>query len=97
MLNIKKSLLIPLLMLLTACGGSLQSGRMDSAEGHIIQAERALTASNTRVATDNLGTAKAFLATVADFKKSLNIHEQRRFESLKKREANIERTIKGMR
>ncbi len=95
--NIKKSLLISLLMLLTACGGSLQSGRMDSAEGHIIQAERALTASNARVATDNLGTAKAFLATVNDFKKSLNIHELRRYEALKKREASIERTIKGMR
>jgi len=95
--NIKRSFLISLLMLLTACGGSLQGGRMDNAEGHIIQAERAITASNARVATDNLGTAKAFLATVNDFKKSLNIHELRRFEALKKREANIERTIKGMR
>jgi len=94
--NIKKSFLIPLLMLLTACGGSLQSGRMDSAEGYIIQAERALTASNAMVATDNLGTAKAYLSTVNDFKKSLNIHEQRRFEALKKRETKIERTIKGM-
>lgn len=95
--KIKKSLLISLLILLTACGGSLQSGRMDSAEGHIIQAERALNASNAVVANDNLGTAKAYLSTVNDFKKSLNIHEQRRFEALKKRETKIEKTIKGMR
>jgi len=96
MLNTKKLFLISMLMLLTACGGSLQNGRMDSAEGHIIQAERALASSNTKVATDNLGTAKAYLSTVNDFKKRLSIHELRRFDALKKREANIERTIKKM-
>ncbi|MCF6189555.1 MAG: hypothetical protein L3J51_03665 [Cocleimonas sp.] len=95
--NIKKSFLISMFMLLTACGGSLQAGRMDNAEGHFILAERAISASNVRVANDSLGTAKAFLATVNDFKKSLNIHELRRFEALKKREAKVERTIKGMR
>lgn len=72
----------------------LQSSRLDTAEGYIIQTEQALARKQIRIAEDNLGTANAYLLTLRDFKKSLTINEIKRYELLKQRADGLGKQIR---
>jgi len=77
---------------LSACSTSnLQSTRMDKAEEQIVLAEQALNQSNKSVASQSIGTASAYLATVTDFINSLNDRDKGRLKRLKQKVDIIER------
>jgi len=90
MKKLSSALLISLL-LLTACSASLQTRRMDTAEDHIVQAEQAAKNNNSSAVTENVGSAKAYFATINDNRSQLTINEQKRLSKLKQRAANVSR------
>ena len=93
-----KSLLITLFIAiqLSSCSTSnLQSGRLDSAESYILQAEQRLsTGGNKRVAAENIGTAKAYLGTLRDHKKYLTKGELARYQTLLQRSNKLSKRIR---
>ncbi len=87
---IKLFFISSLFLLLNACSTTnLQTIRMDRAEQQIILAEQALAQSNNEVASDNIGSATAYLATVSDFINFLSSKEKIRLKSLKQKTAKI--------
>lgn len=72
----------------------LQSGRLDTAESHIIQAEHALQRKQIRIADENLGTASAYLLTLRDNKKALTKNELKRYQALKQRSEGLMKQIR---
>ena len=77
---------IAALLLITACSTQkLQTTRLDKAETYIIQAEQALTIQKMRIATNNMGTANAYLDTLKDNLKFLKKPEVKRYHLLRAR------------
>ena len=74
------------LILVSGCSTTpLQSTRLNKAETYIIQAEQAISAHKMKIATNNMGTAKAYLDTLKDNLKFLTKAEVKRFNLLKVR------------
>ncbi len=92
-----KSLFVSLFIaiILQGCSTPLQSSRLNTAEDNIIQAERALASSQIRAAESFHGTAMAYLATLADFKKFMTINEEKRFQALNQREKRLSQAIRS--
>jgi len=76
-------------ILILGCSSTpLQSQRLNKAETYIIQAEQALTANRKQLATQDMGTAKAYLDTLKDNLKFLTKTEVKRYHNLRAREKN---------
>lgn len=84
---------------LSACT-PLQSRRLDTAEDYIVEAEQILAGpphhDQVKVADDTIGSAKAYLLTLKDFKKRLNSHELKRYKVLQQRANGVTNRIKSM-
>ena len=85
-------------LLLSGCStAALQTSRLDTAEEYIVQAEQAIGSSPNQTqiiyATESLGTANAYLATLKDNKKHLSKQELERFKALKLRAKNLQNRI----
>ena len=98
--SIKSFLLnISIITLLSACStSSLQTKRLDTAENLIIQAEQTLSSPSgqkyKQQINEDLGTANAYLATLNDYKKSLNKAEIERYKALKRRSNVLMQRVK---
>ncbi len=91
-----KSLLLSLALViqLTGCSTSgLQSGRLDSVETYLSQAEQSFSANRKMDAVNNLGTAKAYLGTLRDYKKFLSKEELQRYQALNRRATELTKRI----
>ena len=85
------------LLAITGCATSnLQGSRLDAAEEHLIQAERASASNKVTLADNNLGVATAYLATLKDNKKRLTESQKKRYQTLLQREKNLARKIQAM-
>lgn len=71
---------------------------MNTAEDHIIEAERALSGAYGGVdkpyANANVGTASAYLATVYDNRKFLTDNEQKRYQALTQRVEQLKTQVR---
>ena len=78
------------IVFLTACSTQkLQTTRLDKAETYIVQAEQAISIKRMTSATNNMGTAKAYLDTLKDNLKFLSKSEVKRYHLLRARAKNI--------
>ena len=86
------------LMMLTACStSSVQTKRLNTVEELILQTEHDLTnssgSSNKIKAQEKLGTAKAYLATLKDYQKSLTTKELARYKDLTKKSEELSKQV----
>ncbi len=77
-------------LLISGCSTTpLQTTRLDKAETYMMQAEQAITANRMKLATNNMGTAKAYLDTLKDNLKFLSKNEVKRYHLLRGRAKGI--------
>ncbi len=84
------------IIVLQACSGTpLQTKRLNEAENHIVLAEQSISnPRNINYTQENIGSAKAFLATVNDFKKFLSKVELSRLNALNTRLNSLEKRVR---
>jgi len=84
---------------LTGCSGTrIQTSRLNSVEDLVYDAESALKSKSNpnykQYATESLGSASAYLLTLKDFKKSMNMEELKRYNYLLQRVSTLQKSIK---